>query len=91
MSAHGTTARYYAGCRCDECREAKRIRVAGNRARALANGALNHGVRAAYDCGCRCARCRAAKQVDYIKNPGEYQPKTGKRRLVPVDPMGAES
>lgn len=88
MKAHGTTARYYAGCRCDSCREAKRVRVAANRVRALERGDLIHGTRNAYSCGCRCNRCRAARQVDYVCNPGEYQPKTGKRRLVPADPFG---
>jgi hypothetical protein len=56
---HGTIGRYYAGCRCDECREAKRVRVAVNRAKVREGGFVNatHGSGSAYDAGCRCPMC----------------------------------
>lgn len=60
MRAHGTVSRYYSGCRCDRCREAKRLRVAANRAKVRAAGytTATHGSGSAYDAGCRCAMCR---------------------------------
>lgn len=76
MSAHGTTACYYAGCRCDDCRAAKRDRVAANRAKAKARGfaGLKHGARSAYDAGCRCRPCRRARaeinRREYVPRPG---------------------
>jgi hypothetical protein len=61
---HGTTAAYYAGCRCDDCRKAKRLKVAADRARARERGFANlsHGSTSAYDAGCRCRLCLGHRQ-----------------------------
>lgn len=67
---HGTYTRYTrAKCRCDECREYQRKRVADNRAKRLAEGRITHGTRSGYDAGCRCWMCKrerraAARGVD---------------------------
>jgi hypothetical protein len=62
---HGTSARYYRGCRCPDCTEAKRLRVEQNRLKARARGftGLQHGGRSAYDCGCRCQLCVAFRSA----------------------------
>lgn len=65
LATHGTHADYKAGCRCDECREYQRARVAANRADRFAKGKFNHGRRSAYDAGCRCEPCRAARAASY--------------------------
>jgi hypothetical protein len=80
-----TDGRYKNGCRCDGCRAAHRAYTAARRKAALSEGTLSHGVRATYDAGCRCWKCRSARQVDYVMNPGEYQPK-GRRRSRVISP-----
>ena len=62
--AHGTYTMYgKRGCRCAECREGQRARVARNRAERLAAGRLTHGTRSAYDAGCRCQWCKAERRA----------------------------
>lgn len=79
---HGTISAYRNhGCRCEECRAVQREYNARNRAARKAAGAFNHGTRSAYDAGCRCRRCRNRRRVAYITGAGEYQPKTGLRRM----------
>ena len=59
---HGTYSMYARkGCRCDDCREYQRARVAKNRADRLASNRLNHGSRSSYDAGCRCKLCRETR------------------------------
>lgn len=61
---HGTYTQYaIIGCRCDECREYQRCRVARNRLERLTRGIVNHGVRSSYDAGCRCDACKAARSL----------------------------
>lgn len=71
---HGYT-RYTRGCRCDECRAAKRAymrakrrEAAGNRLwavlcgqRYVATGILHGGISGYQDHHCRCDACRLAK------------------------------
>ena len=60
MTPHGTPNRYnYHGCRCEECKSAKRQQRAARVARGVpeyVHGTVNGYT--GYDC--RCERCRAA-------------------------------
>lgn len=63
---HGTPSSYSNGCRCVECREAHRIRIAEQRA-ARTGKAHTHGSVSAYqNWHCRHPKCRAA-QAAYRK------------------------
>lgn len=74
---HGLHWTYSDGlCRCDECREAKRVYVAARRRASLAAGTLTHGKRGTYDAGCRCHECTAARKAAY---PRERQLEREKR------------
>ena len=65
---HGTYSTYFWHmCRCTECREGQRQRVARNRAERLASGSLSHGTRSAYDAGCRCEPCKDVRREVYAR------------------------
>lgn len=87
MSGHGYS-RYTHGCRCEVCREAKRLYEKQRRAERLATGDIHHGTRHGYDSGCRCVDCRIARIHAYYRNPGEYKAK-GERRPSPFVREGA--
>ena len=58
---HGTTSAYGAGCRCEECREAKRqSRTPAGRVRRANGEPAPHGTTTNYQRGCRCNECREA-------------------------------
>lgn len=63
---HGAFKNYQAGCRCERCREANRVRHAAQRADRRARGGLppgdsRHGTHTGYtNWCCRCDPCRAA-------------------------------
>lgn len=66
---HGDHRTYQNGCRCDDCRDAMRLRAAEQRAKRKANpsGAdrAGHGKAATYrNHGCRCAECTTAHTAD---------------------------
>lgn len=56
-AAHGSTAMYRRGCRCDNCKAAKTARQTER----LTDRLLNHGTTTAYRSGCRCDLCKSAK------------------------------
>lgn len=61
VRTHGSASTYKAGCRCAECREAKRLQAERQRAALGAKVVPDekHGTAAGYQrWGCRCARCR---------------------------------
>jgi hypothetical protein len=69
---HGSLSKYSYGCRCDDCRAAKRAyaRMWARKAReelgmvgAPSVPARRHGLRATYNRGCRCDDCRAAQRA----------------------------
>lgn len=63
---HGNAATYRAGCRCDDCREANRVRSVAERARRAARSRdeVPHGTAGGYsNWGCRCERCTAANSA----------------------------
>ena len=61
IGPHGTYSAYArCKCRCNECREYQRARVARTRAQRLTEGRINHGTSSGYDDGCRCEDCRDA-------------------------------
>jgi hypothetical protein len=69
---HGTHARYQSGCRCEDCREANRVRCLEYRRRAAANPAVadraGHGRASTYkNLGCRCTPCREAGMAHQAK------------------------
>lgn len=65
---HGTLTGYSYGCRCDRCREARRIRRAEDKRKLLADPSdPRHGTTTGYDCGCRCDRCKQAKHEKYLR------------------------
>lgn len=61
---HGTTTRYNRGCRCEDCREAKRrarAKSLGNNGTGGTGRAPKHGTLHTYrELGCRCAACRTS-------------------------------
>ena len=63
---HGGTARYAAGCRCDDCLAGEAQRARDRRARRVERASespdsVPHGTESGYtNHGCRCARCREA-------------------------------
>jgi predicted NAD-dependent protein-ADP-ribosyltransferase YbiA (DUF1768 family) len=61
---HGTSSRYWAGCRCAACRAANTARYHEHtelRRRALATTAITHGSASTYrNWGCRCEPCHQA-------------------------------
>lgn len=60
---HGTASGYtYYGCRCGECREGHRLRMARRKAERLSGPVLGkHGLRSTYsNWGCRCEPCTKA-------------------------------
>jgi hypothetical protein len=57
---HGTRSRYNAGCRCDECRGAKRLAMGRQRRSGVAP---THGLSGYRNYGCRCATCTAANSA----------------------------
>lgn len=64
---HGSTTAYARGCRCDACREAKRLsRLSKGRARRANGEPAPHGTTTNYQRGCRCAECRKAV-ADYAR------------------------
>ena len=75
MPAHGTRARYQAGCRCPSCRAANAAYD-----RALRRGGRAHGTAKTYRDGCLCDNCSTAyarwagKQSDAKRIPaGEVE------------------
>jgi hypothetical protein len=69
---HGTHARYLSGCRCEDCREANRVRCLEYRRRAAADPAIadraGHGRASTYkNLGCRCTPCREASMAHQAK------------------------
>lgn len=75
---HGGSGYAYSnlGCRCDECREAHRLRIARRTAERRLElpkrvDQLPHGTRSTYsNWGCRCAACTEANAkacADYAK------------------------
>lgn len=71
---HGRPTGYRIGCRCDDCRAAKRAETAAVRAnreaRALPPGDPRHGTPNGYtNWRCRCDRCRAAHTAEQRATP----------------------
>lgn len=64
---HGTYAQYKRGCRCEDCAEYQRARVADNRMTRVVDNRLSHGTRSAYDAGCRCSDCRKARHDAHVR------------------------
>lgn len=65
LPQHGTTHMYEAGkCRCDECREAKRVAIAKRRASLTPDSATHGTTNGYYNYGCRCDRCREAVRIE---------------------------
>lgn len=73
---HGTGNRYNRGCRCPECADATRERMAKRR---HSRKPPVHGTKSAYrNHGCRCDPCKAAGSVENAQNrekltAGEWQ------------------
>lgn len=69
---HGTEWGYDRGCRCDECRAAKRDmgRRRRLRRRGVDPGQVTHGALAGYEAGCRCPDCLSAKGVTHGTTTG---------------------
>lgn len=69
IGPHGTYSAYARyKCRCNECREYQRARVARSRAQRLAEGRIGHGTSSGYDDGCRCEECRDAHRTRIARN-----------------------
>ena len=77
MSSHS----YNTGCRCDDCREYQRARVARNRGQRFAIGLLTHGTRSAYDAGCRCTECLEARRAAYPRENEQARARYRTRQL----------
>ncbi len=75
---HGTAAGYWAGCRCDPCREARREYDRARRERGLEPDDPRHGTINGYWFGCRCDLCREAHN--------EYNRARREQGLKPNDP-----
>lgn len=65
FKAHGTPSAYNKGCRCDECKEANRLRCAKSAAKRRARSDVPHGTVTGYrNWACRCDLCKAASVPD---------------------------
>ncbi|MCU1530841.1 MAG: vBYenPAB5 [Arthrobacter sp.] len=63
ISNHGTTTGYAAGCRCDECKAARRAYLAAYKAKKAQAGDYRHGTMSGYTSGCRCDECKNAQRA----------------------------
>lgn len=90
IKAHGTPSAYNRGCRCPECTEVQRVRMAASRERMYAQGLPEddprHGRYSTYvNWGCRCEACTKAQYVvvrNYIGRTKEER----RARITPDDP-----
>ena len=81
MRTHGKAATYTAGCRCEDCREAARLRVVERREQASANGGIypgniTHGGNGYVNYGCRCQTCRDGHAANTRRMWAERRAKT---------------
>jgi len=73
MKTHGNASTYEAGCRCDDCRGAHRVKQRRMRALRIVRGLLDptlipHGTRTGYSgWGCKCEACSEA-EMTYHRN-----------------------
>lgn len=75
MSQHGTMNRYAQGCRCDECKEVRRIEGSRIRQEQYAYTAehggpppgIPHSASTYQNWGCRCQVCREASAAKSLR------------------------
>lgn len=71
---HPSLASYNRGCRCTECTDLNRRRIAAYRATPVSAKDLTHGTWSSYVAGCRCHLCSAeAKRRNHVYRYGVYE------------------